>query len=124
MTDLDDRTVLFKAFSRALFTRDLEALYAVVTPDFVWSYHDGVSATKVMADRSAIAAHLDAQKAVYAAQRFHDIAYHQLADVAFMTCRISETVRATGEVREQCGIERYVIRQGRIATKDVYRKPI
>lgn len=124
MINLDDRTDLFKAFSGALFTRDMEALYAVVTPDFVWSYHDGVSVTKAMADRAAIAEHLAQQKAVYAAQRFHEIAYHHLPDVAFMTFRISETVRATGEVREQRGIERYVIKDGRIATKDVYRKSI
>ena len=41
-----------------------------------------------------------------------------------MTFRISETVRDTGEQREQCGIERYTFRNGLLATKDVYRKPI
>jgi hypothetical protein len=41
-----------------------------------------------------------------------------------MTFRVSETVRATGEEREQRGIERYTFEDGKIATKDVYRKPI
>ena len=41
-----------------------------------------------------------------------------------MSFRVSETVRATGAQREQRGIERYTFRDGRVATKDVYRKPI
>jgi ketosteroid isomerase-like protein len=120
----DDRGAIFKIFARALFMPDLEALYVVVTPDFVWSYHDGASVTKVLTDRSAIAAHIAENKRIYSAQRFNDVAYHHLPDVSFMTCRISETLRATGEAREQRGIERYTFKDGRIAIKDVYRKPI
>jgi hypothetical protein len=41
-----------------------------------------------------------------------------------MTFRVSETVRSTGEQREQRGIERYTFEDGKIATKDVYRKAI
>ena len=41
-----------------------------------------------------------------------------------MTFRISETWRASGEQREQRGIERYTFRDGMLATKDVYRKPM
>jgi hypothetical protein len=41
-----------------------------------------------------------------------------------MTFRVSETVRMTGEHREQRGIERYTFEGGKIATKDVYRKPV
>ena len=41
-----------------------------------------------------------------------------------MSFRVSETARATGAEREQRGIERYTFADGRIATKDVYRKPI
>jgi hypothetical protein len=33
-------------------------------------------------------------------------------------------VRATGEAREQRGIEVYTFGDGKLATKDVYRKPI
>jgi hypothetical protein len=33
-------------------------------------------------------------------------------------------VRATGAQREQVGIERYSFADGRLATKDVYRKPV
>jgi hypothetical protein len=47
-----------------------------------------------------------------------------LPDISFMTFRVSETVRATGEVREQRGIECYRFEGGKIATKDVYRKPV
>ena len=41
-----------------------------------------------------------------------------------MTFRVSETVRSTGEHREQRGVERYTFENGKIASKDVYRKPI
>ena len=56
-------------------------------------------------------------------QRFHDVAYRHAGDMTFMTFRVSETVLATGGVREQRGIESYTFRDGRLATKDVYRKP-
>jgi ketosteroid isomerase-like protein len=119
-----DRDELFKAFARALFKGDLDALYRVVTPDFLWRFHDGLAVTKSLADPVAIAGHLAEQKALFSAQRFHDVSYHHCCDMTFMTFRVSETVRATGEQREQRGIESYTFRDGKLATKDVYRKPV
>jgi ketosteroid isomerase-like protein len=119
-----ERDAIFQAFARALFRNDMDALYAVVTPDFVWRYHDGISAERVLTGRDAIRAHIDERKAFFAASRFHDVAYHHLPEVSFMTFRVSETVRATGEQREQQGIERYTFEGGKLATKDVYRKPV
>jgi ketosteroid isomerase-like protein len=115
---------LLKGFARALFRRDLDALYAVVTPDFLWCFHDGLSVTKSLVGREQILDHLDAQKELFASQRFEDVSYHHGPDLSFMTCRIEETLRATGEKREQRGIELYRFRDGRLALKDVYRKPI
>jgi len=119
-----ERDALFEAFARALFRQDMDALYEVVSPGFVWCYHDGVSPERVLADRSAILEHLAERKAFYSASRFHDVVYHHLPEVSFMTFGVSETVRATGEQREQRGIECYTFEGGKIATKDVYRKPI
>jgi|SRR5947207_2443133 len=119
-----ERDELFKGFARALFKGDMDALYRVVTSDFLWTFHDGLALTKSLADASAIASHLAEQKALFSAQRFHDVAYHHAGDMTFMTFRVSETVRATGEQREQCGVESYTFRDGKLATKDVYRKPI
>jgi ketosteroid isomerase-like protein len=119
-----ERDALFESFARALFKLDMDALYRVVSPDFVWRYHDGVSPEVVLIGRDAILKHLDQRKAFYSTSRFHDIIYHHLPDVSFMTFRVSEIVRSTGEHREQRGIERYTFEEGRIATKDVYRKPI
>jgi ketosteroid isomerase-like protein len=118
------RDQLFKRFVRALFRGDIDALYEVVTPDFVWSFHDGLAVTKSLANVEAIRAHLAEQKALFSAQRFHEVAYHHAGDMTFMTFRVSETVRATGEQREQRGVENYTFRDDRLATKDVYRKPI
>jgi len=119
-----ERDELFKGFARALFKGDIDALYRVVTTDFLWSFHDGLGLTRSIAGPDAIRAHLAEQKALFSAQRFHDVAYHHAPDISFMTFRVSETVRATGEQREQRGIERYTFRDGRLATKDVYRKPV
>jgi ketosteroid isomerase-like protein len=119
-----ERDELLKGFARALFRGDIDALYWVVTPDFLWSFHDGLVLTKSLAGPAAIRAHLTEQKALFSAQRFHEVAYHHAGDISFMTFRVSETVRVTGEQREQRGIESYTFRDGRLATKDVYRKPI
>lgn len=115
---------MFRGFARALFKGDIDALYSVVTPDFLWTFHDGLAVTKSLADPAAIARHLAEQKALFSAQRFHDVAYHHAGDMTFMTFRVSETVRATDEQREQRGVEIYTFREGKLMTKDVYRKPI
>src|SRR5215470_1824156 len=119
-----ERDALFQAFARALFKNDMDALYAVVTENFVWRYHDGLSTERVLAGRDAIQSHIEERKAFFASSRFHDVAYHHLPDISFMTFRVSEIVRATGEQREQQGIERYTFEDGKLATKDVYRKPM
>jgi ketosteroid isomerase-like protein len=122
--DQSEREILFRAFARAFLSADMAAMYRAVTPDFLWSYHDGLSVTKSLAGADAIAAHLAEQKAEFSAQRFHEVVYHHLPDTTFMTFRVSETARATGAERQQRGIERYTFRDGKIAIKDVYRKPI
>jgi ketosteroid isomerase-like protein len=119
-----ERDELFKSFARALFRGDMDALYRVVTPDFLWRFHDGLAVTKSLTAASSIAQHLAEQKVLFSAQRFHDVAYHHCGDMSFMTFRVSETVQATGEQREQSGIESYTFRDGKLATKDVYRRPL
>jgi len=119
-----ERDALFSGFARALFKGDLDALYQVVAPDFVWRYHDGLTEERVLTSREAIRAHIEEGKQFFTESRIHDVVYHHLPDLSFMTFRVSETVRATGERREQRGIERYTFAAGKIATKDVYRKPI
>jgi ketosteroid isomerase-like protein len=119
-----ERDALFQGFARALFRGDMDALYEVVTPNFVWRYHDGLSAGRVLTGRAGIQQHIAERKAFFSSSRFHDVVYHHLPDISFMTFRVSETVRATGEQREQQGIERYTFENGKLATKDVYRKPI
>ena len=119
-----ERDALFFAFARALFKNDMDALYEIVTENFVWRYHDGLSTERVLTGREAIQAHIGERKAFFASSRFHDVAYHHLPEISFMTFRVSETVRVTGEQREQQGIERYSFENGKLATKDVYRKPV
>ena len=103
-----DPEQLFRVFARALFTRGIDLLYSV----------------KQLVGSGAVRAHLAEQDQLYESQRFHDVVYHHLPEVSFMTFRVTEKLRGTGEMREQEGIERYLFRDGRIVLKDVYRKPI
>jgi len=119
-----ERDALFQAFARALFKNDMDALYQVVTENFVWRYHDGLSPERVLTGRDAIQDHIAERKTFFSSSRFHDVVYYHLSETSFMTFRVSETVRDTGEQREQQGIERYTFEDGKLATKDVYRKPI
>ena len=89
----------------------------------MWSYFDGVSTSRQLASREAIAAHLAEQKATFSAQRYTDVVYHHLPELTFMTFAVSETLRTSGAERQQRGVERYTFKHGKIATKDVYRKP-
>ncbi len=99
----------------------MDALYK---PAFLWSFHDGLVTTKALTGPAAIQQHLAERKALFSEQRFHEVAYHHAGEMIFMTFRVSETLRASGEQREQRGIERYTFSDGMLATKDVYRKPI
>ena len=119
-----ERDELLKGFARALFKNDMDALYKVVAPDFLWTFHDGLTTTKSLVGPIAIREHLSVQSALFTSQRFHEVAYHHAIEMTFMTFRVSETMRKTGEQREQRGVECYTFRDGKLATKDVYRKPI
>jgi hypothetical protein len=88
-----ERDELLNGFARALFKGDMEALYSVGTPDFLWSFHDGLVLTRSLAGPEATREHLTERKALFSAQRFHEVAYHQAPDMTFMTFRVSETVR-------------------------------
>src|SRR5438876_11889073 len=90
-----ERDALFSGFARALFKGDLDALYQVVAPDFVWRYLDGLAVERVLASREAIRAHISERKQFFAESRFHDVANHHLPEVSFMTFRLSEVVRST-----------------------------
>jgi ketosteroid isomerase-like protein len=122
-TALEEREALFKGFGRAFFKRDIEALYQVVTPDFQWRSFDGRGGVRIIEGPDAIRAHFERQKGLLAEQRFHDVVYHHLADVSFMTFRMTEVRRDDGIASDHEGVERYTFRDGKIAIKDVYRKP-
>lgn len=120
---LAEREELFKAFGRAFFKKDVEALYRVVTPDFQWRGQDEVGAPRLLASPEAIRTHFERQRETYSEQRFRDVVYQHLPEVSFMTFRVTETRRADGAVSDHAGVELYTFRDGRIALKDVYRKP-
>jgi ketosteroid isomerase-like protein len=118
-----DRNVLFKNFSRAFFRRDIDALYETVTKDFTWASLGPDGATETITGRDAIAARLNQRSTSLDNIRFEDVVYHHTPDATFMTFRLTATRKDTGEPHEEIGVERYTFRDGKIAVKDVYRKP-
>ena len=120
---IEARDALFKTFGRAWFKRDVELLYEVVTPDFQWRGLDSTGVVRLIATRAGVAEAFGAMVASPVKARFEDVVYHHAPDASFMTFRIFETDPATGQSREEVGVERYTFRDGRIAVKDVYRKP-
>lgn len=118
-----ERDALFKTFGRAWFRRDVDMLYEAVTPDFVWASNDGDGAVRLITGREAVAQAFAGMGGGNVQRRFEDVVYHHAPDASFMTFRIVETDKETGAVREEVGIERYTFKDGRIAVKDVYRKP-
>jgi len=117
-----ERDTIFKAFGRAFFKQDLDAMYQVVTPDFVWSVQGG-DAPRQLTSRAAIIAYFAERKQQVENMRFHDVVYHHAPDATFMTFRLTGTDKATGHAFETVGVERYAFRDGRLAVKDVYTKP-
>lgn len=123
MIAVAERDALFKVFGRAWFKRDLDLLYEAVTPDFVWASHDGSSVVH-LTNREAVAGQFALMAAERTGVRFHDVAYHHAPDASFMTFRMTATETATGRPLEMQGVERYTFKDGRIAVKDVYMKPV
>ena len=117
-----ERDTIFKAFGRAFFKQDLDAMYQVVTPDFVWSVQGG-DAPRQLTSREAIVAYFAERKQQVENVRFHDVVYHHAPDATFMTFRITGTDKTSGRAFENIGVERYTFRDGRLAVKDVYTKP-
>ncbi|MGD9804613.1 MAG: nuclear transport factor 2 family protein [Hyphomicrobiaceae bacterium] len=120
---VEARDALFKTFGRAWFKRDADLLYEAVTPDFVWRSLDGDGTVRLIAGKDAVAEALSASGGGAVQRRFEDVVYHHAPDATFMTFRLIETDKATGIAREEAGLERYTFKDGRIALKDVYRKP-
>lgn len=117
------REDLFKSFGRAFFKRDIEALYRVVTPDFQWRGQDAAGGVRLLDSPEAIRAHFERQAALFSEQRFHDVVYRHLPDLSVMTFGMTEVRRDDGASSSHQGVELYTFRDGRIALKDVYRKP-
>jgi ketosteroid isomerase-like protein len=117
-----ERDALFKTFGRAFFKRDLDLMYQVVTPDFVWASHGPDGSVTALRTREVIAAHFADQALKVEGTRFEDVVYHHAGDATFMTFRMSHVDKATGAKIQEAGVERYTFRDGRIALKDVYRK--
>lgn len=120
---ISEREALFKTFGRAWFKRDVGLLYEAVTPDFEWRSNDGDGKVRRITGEAEVGAALAATGSGAVQRRFEDVVYHHAPDATFMTFRLIETETTTGTVREEQGVERYTFKNGRIALKDVYRKP-
>ena len=117
------RDLLFKQFGRAFFKQDLDAMYDVVTEDFTYSILvDDVP--RIMNTRDQVAAFFQERNGTQRDVRFEDVVFHHAPEATFMTYRATGTDVATGKAFERIGVERYTFRDGRIAEKDVYSRPM
>lgn len=121
--DAAERDVIFKAFGRAFFKQDLDAMYEVVTQDFTWSILVG-DTPRILGTRDQVAAFLEERNGTQSNVRFEDVVYHHAPDATFMTYRVTGTDVASGESFERVGVERYTFKGGRLAEKDVYSRPM
>ena len=119
----DERDALFKAFGRAFFKQDLDAMYEVVTEDFTYSILVA-DEPRQMNTRDQIAAFFAERRGIQKDGRFEDVVFHHAPEATFMTYRVTGTDVASGEPFERIGVERYTFRDGRIAEKDVYSRPL
>jgi ketosteroid isomerase-like protein len=122
----DVRDALLKAFAKALFTQDIDALYQVVTPDFVWSLPIGPTApfARRLGHRKDLADYFVERDRLYEKMRFADVVFHHAPDVTLMTFRVTGVWRATNASFEMLGMEQYRFRDGKICLKDAYWKRI
>ena len=119
----EERDALFKAFGRAFFRQDLDAMYQVVTEDFTYSILVNDQPRR-MNTREQVAAFFEERQGIQKDVRFEDVVYHHAPDATFMTYRVTGTDVASGDRFERVGVERYTFRDGRIAEKDVYSRPM
>ena len=119
----EERDALFKAFGRAFFKQDLDAMYQVVTADFTYSILVN-DQPRVMNTRQQVAAFFEERSGIQKDVRFEDVEFHHAPEATFMTYRVTGTDVASGEPFERVGVERYTFRDGRIAEKDVYSRPL
>ena len=117
----EERAAIFKAFGRAFFKQDLDAMYNVVEADFTWSVMVGEE-LRVLTTRDAIAAHFEDRRGKTENVRFEDVVYHHAPDATFMTYRMTGRDVATGNAISKVGVERYTFRNGKLAVKDVYSR--
>lgn len=117
-----ERDALFKAFGRAFFKQDLDAMYQVVTEDFTYSILIN-DTPRVMDRREQVAAFFEERRGIQQDVRFEDVEFHHAPEATFMTYRVTGTDVASGDRFERIGVERYTFRDGRIAEKDVYSRP-
>ncbi len=116
-----ERDEIFKRFARAFFRRDLDALYTVVHPAFVWTLEVG-GEVRVLDSRAKIEAFFEERQATQSDVRFDDVEYHHAPQASFMTYRVTGINTASGQAFERVGVERYTFRDGRLAEKDVYSR--
>ena len=121
-----ERDNLLTAFSKALFKRDVDAVYRTVTPDFIWRLPIGpdVPVGREIGSREQLAAYFDERERVYDGMRFHHVVYHHAPEATFMTFRVTAERKGDGTTVNVLGMERYLFRDRRIALKDAYWKRI
>jgi hypothetical protein len=116
-----ERDAIFKAFGRAFFKQDLDAMYEAVTPDFTWTVVAGDTVRR-LDTREKVGSFFDERRGTTENVRFEDVVFNHAPEATFMTYRMTGTDKASGVAFVRVGIERYTFRDGMLAQKDVYSR--
>ena len=98
-------------------------MYEVVTQDFTYSILVDDS-PRVMSTREQVAAFFEECNGTQRDVRYDEVVFHHAPEATFLTYRVTGIDSATDEPFERVGVERYTFREGRIAEKDVYSRPM
>ena len=101
----------------------MDALYEIVTEDFAYSIMLA-GEPRLLNRREQIEAFFKERLKIEKDLRFEDIVFHHAPEVTFMIYLVKGTDVDSGEAFERIGVERYTFRDGRIAEKDVYSRPM
>ena len=120
---LDQTRRIMNEFSIAYLKSDREALAAVLTDDFVWHVHDGEDSAhgKTYHGVDAMLTVLAQRAEDWSDTSYSEIEFHASGDRVFQQFRVKGNDRRFGRF-DSYGIDIYVIRDGRIASKDSYWK--
>ena len=120
---LDETRRIMNEFSAAYVKRDQDGLKKVLSEDFVWYVHDGTDTARGAANQGVdgLLEVLNQRQTNWSDVAYSDIEFYASGDKVFQQFRVRGVDSEKGAF-DTFGIDVYVIRDGKIVSKDSYWK--